>query len=213
MRLPVILVQNAPPGESAYAEALVGNLIGRAGLDLTLVEPFERIGENSTDRMTLEGITVPSAVLDWQSAEDMFECLARIGMPGTRSPHQLDRCASPVSGASPRRLFLFDLTVHRSAEAIVTELDRIRQSLAVKTVTLGGLPVATPTQAVLEKQPSKSNTSPSAVAQRNPPASLSNAPISASAQGAIEPTQPPVGTLRSDENLDALIDQLDDLDV
>lgn len=205
MRLPVILVQNAPPGEAAYAEALVGNLIGRAGLDLTLVDPFERIGEDSTDRMTLEGITVPSAVLDWQSAEDMFKCLARIGMPGTRSPHQLDRCASPVPGDSPRRLFLFDLTVHRSAEEIVAELDRIRQSLAVKTVTLGGLPAAKSTQAVLEKQPATSN-APATAAQ-------TPVPISAPGQEAIDPSKPPVGTLRSDENLDALIDRLDDLDV
>jgi hypothetical protein len=210
MRLPVILVQNAPAGEAAYAESLVGNLIGRPGLDLTLVDRFDAITPDSTDWMTLEGITVPSAVLDWKSPEAMMESLARIEMLGTRAPHQLDRDFEPVPGTSSRRLFLFDLTEHRSAEAIMAELNRIRQSLSVKTFSLGGR-AGPPTQtkpSTPASEPARKETTPSA------------APPKPAATATTVPT-PPDRTLsadsshvtRSDDHLDDLIDQLDDLDV
>ncbi len=197
MRLPVILVQNAPAGEAAYAESLVGNLIGRPGLDLTLVDRFDAITPDSTDWMTLEGITVPSAVLDWKSPAAMMESLARIRVLGTRAPHQLDRDFEPVPGTSPRRLFLFDLTRHRNAEAIMAELNRIRQSLSVKTFSLEGLSAPSPQTKPSNRpsEPARKETTPSAAP---PDRALSS-----------ESSR----LTRSDDHLDDLIDQLDDLDV
>jgi len=205
MRLPVILVQNAPAGEAAYAESLVGNLIGRPGLDLTLVDRFDSIAVDSTDRMTLEGISVPSAVLDWQKPERMLSALAEIGVQGTRSPHQLDRDVAASHGTSPRRLFLFDLTTHRHVEAILAELDRIRASLSVKTFSLAGL------SAVASSRENTPIADPSQESENATPTPIATAsPVIAKPQ--TSPTPSP-GTVRSDENLDDLIDQLDDLDV
>ncbi|MCA9139128.1 MAG: hypothetical protein KDB00_20285 [Planctomycetales bacterium] len=213
MRLPVILVQNPPAAGAALAEALVGNLIGRAGLDLTLVDRFDSIADDSTDRMTLEGITVPSAILDWRSEEQILESLEAIGFTGVRCPHQLDSDHSPTPGTSTRRLFLFDLTKHQDATKIVSELDRLRGSLSVKTVSLGSLsPINGAKNAV-----TKGDQTPSDQPQNS--ASRTDSVASSAADSTAVPGRSGAAAMtylaspRSDKNLDDLIDQLDDLDV
>ena len=202
MRLPVILVQNPPAAGAALAEALVGNLIGRAGLDLTLVDRFDSLSPESTDRMTLDAITVPSAILDWKSPPEMLATLEAIEFHGVRCPHRLDPAESTERGNSSRRLFLFDLTKHTDALKIVAELDRLKESLAVKTFTLGSngttpRPSGPPTPRDGESD-SKTVSGDSPV----------DSPV-----GKPEPVAATPGIARSDQNLDALIDQLDDLDV
>ena len=207
MRLPVILVQNPPASGAALAEALVGNLIGRAGLDLTLVDRFESLSADSTDRMTLDGITVPSAVLDWRSETEILSSLATIEFHGIRSPHQLDSAPpTDAQAASKRRLFLFDLTKHRNAKKIIAELDRLRESLSVKTFSLDSIGVTSPRLSSQRPssqppatQPLPGSTDKDLAASQHPLASSHAAPAP--------------GTVRSDENLDALIDHLDELDV
>ncbi|QDV81500.1 hypothetical protein [Planctomycetes bacterium TBK1r] len=197
MRLPVILVQNPPASAANLAESLVGHLIGRAGLDLTLVGRFDSLADDSTDRMTLDSITVPSAVLDWRSEPEMLDVLAAIEFHGSRCPHQLDPDGPFAPGQSPRRLFLFDLTKHNDVQKIIAELDRLRASLSVKTVSLGAL---------------GSGGSTTIKPAANKPAETTARPVPVTAA----PRQPaPVAAAspRSDENLDSLIDQLDDLDV
>ena len=197
MRLPVILVQHHPASGAALADALVGNLIGRAGLDLTLVDRLESIADDSTDRMTLDGITVPSAVLDWQSPEVMLESLSAIEFVGVRCPHRLDPDAT--QNQQGRRLFLFDLRQFEKADAIVAELDRLKNSLAVRTFSL---------------DPIGRNGSTSSKASNQPVANNAKVPVQRSAEtpaveGSIHLSSEP----GSDDHLDRLIDQLDDLDV
>ncbi len=197
MRLPVILVQNPPASAAGLAESLVGDLIGRAGLDLTLVARFDSLADDSTDRMTLDGITVPSAVLDWRSESEMLDVLAAIEFHGSRCPHQLDPGGPFAPGQSPRRLFLFDLTRHKDVQKIIAELDRLRASLSVKTVSLGA--VGSAGSAAIKPAANKGGEAtarpvPVTAAPRHP------APVAAASP-------------RSDENLDNLIDQLDELDV
>ncbi|WP_182871219.1 hypothetical protein [Stieleria mannarensis] len=200
MRLPVILVQNPPASAASLAESLVGNLIGRAGLDLTLVDRFDSLAVDSTDRMTLDGITVPSAVLDWRSEEEIVAALAAIDFHGTRCPHQLDPDGQATPGTSPRRLFLFNLTKHKDVEAIIAELDRLRASLSVRTVSLaspgGGNPITT-------KQNTADRPDQAAAAKPSPPATPPPQPAKPASTAAP----------RSDQHLDNLIDQLDQLDV
>lgn len=202
MRLPVILVQNPPAAGAALAEALVGNLIGRAGLDLTLVDRFDSLSENSTDRMTLDGITVPSAVLDWRSPEQTQDILTSISFHGVRTPHRLDPLVPSGSGESNRRLFLFDLTEHRDALSIVAELDRLRESLSVKTVSLGST-VATKSL----------DGGRSVVPARRPPLDVLPMHVPHPSEDSSPPTNTARGVVRSDENLSQLIDQLDELDI
>lgn len=198
MRLPVILVQNPPAAGATLAENLVGNLIGRAGLDLTLVDRFDSLAADSTDRMTLEAITVPSAILDWRSEDEILKSLAAIDFHGSRCPHLLDPIAQPSPGATTRRLFLFDLTKHRDVKKIITELDRLRESLSVKTFSLGSVGGGNRNDAGSRRGETMSVVNPVPMpAKPNKPA----------------PAVPVLGATRTDENLDALIDQLDDLDV
>lgn len=197
MRLPVILVQNPPASAAGLAESLVGNLIGRAGLDLTLVGRFDSLADDSTDRMTLDSITVPSVVLDWRSEPEILDVLAAIDFHGSRCPHQLDPDGPFAPGQSPRRLFLFDLTKHKDVQKIVAELDRLRASLSVKTVSLGALGSAG--SAAIKPA---ANKDAEATAR---PITVTAAPRQPAPVAAVSP--------RSDENLDSLIDQLDELDV
>ncbi|MCD0462809.1 hypothetical protein [Roseiconus lacunae] len=200
MRLPVILVQNSPANGSAVAEALVASLIGHPGLDLTLVDRFDSLAPDSTDRMTLAGITVPAAVLDWRTPEELFTTLQGIEFQGYRCAHQLDPDPGPPDSAHRRRLFLFDLNDHRDAKQIVAELDRIRDSLSVKTVSLGGLapPKPAPQNAGVEK-----------AAPNHPPANtVSSVSNSKTKHPPITLNQDP-----TDDTLNELLDQLDDLDV
>lgn len=202
MRLPVILVQNAPAAGAALAEDLVGHLIGRAGLDLTLVDRFDSLAPNSTDRMTLDGITVPAAVLDWQTESELIAALSAIEFLGTRAAHQLDPNPSTEPGPSRRRLFLFDLNRTTDASAIIAALDRIRESLSVKTFSLGGIagPASASPSGNGSTEKRNGTSRPAQIVNEQAPPKT-NAPA------------PPPGTMRSDENLDALIDQLDDVDV
>lgn len=202
MRLPVILVENPPAAGASLAESLVGNLIGRAGLDLTLVDRFDSLSENSTDRMTLDGITVPSAVLDWRSPEETQQVLASISFHGMRTPHRLDPLVPSGTGDSNRRLFLFDLTKHRDALSIVAELDRLRESLSVKTVALGSM-VA----------PKSSGGGRSVEPANRPPLDVLPMDVPHPSEDAPSPGVAVRGVVRSDENLSQLIDQLDELDI
>lgn len=199
MRLPIILVQNPPASGAELADALVGNLIGRAGLDLTLVNQFESLKPDSTDRMTLEGITVPAAVLDWRTTSELKSVLDKIGFYGRHCPHKLDRATAnenaPPDG-SQRRLFLFDLNVSTDPMAIVAELERLRESLSVKTVSLGGL------------------SSPGAHSRSKPQRADENVSTTpATNEPAIANERTTQAETTSDEGLDALLDQLDELDV
>lgn len=198
MRLPVILIQNPPASGVALAEQLVGNLIGRPGLDLTLIDRLDSLGLESTDRMTLEGITVPSAVLDWRDESNLYDALNAIEFTGYRCAHQMDPTPPPEQRSSSRRLFLFNLKQHTDPIAIMNELNRLKDSLAVKTISIGGLAPQT------QRSPEQQNTT------ANPPIST---PPSARPTAPPVDTAPPQGETRSDDNLNALIDHLDELDV
>lgn len=192
MRLPVILVQHAPAGGQSLAEALVGELIGRAGLDLTLVDRFESIREDSSDRLTLDSIQGDAAVLDWRSPADIMEGIGKIGFEGTRQAHQLDSDVKESGPRQSRRLFLFDLRGSVDAKVIVSELVRLRESLGVKTFSLAGL--AGPPRKTAPDTPAK-------MVPTSPPPREPDLPK--------EPTtQAPSG-----DALDRLIDHLDELDV
>ena len=209
MRLPVILVQNPPAGGTELAETLVGNLIGRPGLDLTLVDRLDSISPDSTDQMTLEGITVPSAVLDWRAPAQTLASLQAIGFNGRRCPHQLDRpdqsdqavdhtASNDSGGISRRRIFLFDLNTHTDANLIIAELDRLRESLSVRTISIS-----------LGDNLSQ----PAAKPDSKPNAPSVGAPNHSRASHSLEMQPDQSEDLQSDECLDQLIDRLDELDV
>ena len=194
MRLTVILIQPPPPEGVSLAEELVGELIGRPGLDLTLVGRLESLEKSSTDQLTLDSISGPAAVLDWQPASELFESLSKINFLGLPTPHQLAPETPAATGGSNRQIFLFDLNQLRDARAILGELQRLRESLGVKTFSLGSLQPAKQETAV---SPSEKPLDSVHAEQRSEPEPIARA-----------------AAIRSDEDaLDDLIDRLDELDV
>ena len=121
VRLSVVMVHSPPvsalqvtedePSNRAtaqqLAEAVVGELIGLNGIDVTLVGPIAQLAPASTDRLTLESLTGDVAVLAWQCASETMAALAGIDFQGERSPHAHDRDVA-LPAARIRRIYAFD---------------------------------------------------------------------------------------------------------
>ena len=137
-RLTVVMIETPPPtaGASRLAEDVVGHVIGRPGIDLTLVRSLTSTDAGSTDRLTLDSITGDLAVLDWQEPAATIRDLKSIGFPGHRAPHQWDSSASPVPPAS-RRIYLFNLNQFEDAGQVLQELDQLKSKRAVRTFSIG----------------------------------------------------------------------------
>lgn len=153
VRLSVVMVQSTPPTPNAerVAEAIVGELIGLSGIDLTLVEPLDQLGTASTDHLTLSSLSGDIAVLDWQTPEQTDRAFSRLGIEGKRAPHPHDAAAA-ASPQTQRKFYLFDLNAFEDAKAVLTALQELNASRSVRTFSLGlgrtsntQLPVAGPT--------------------------------------------------------------------
>ena len=139
VRLTVVMIQS-PPAEAAkqrLSESLIGRLIGRIGIDLTLVDRLSGLGEGSTDRLTLESLSGDVAVLDWQSPERIVSTLHAIGFSGQRAPHGSDP-HPPSPGNQTRRIYAFDLSTFDGVAAIESSLTRLLENRQVRTFTLAG---------------------------------------------------------------------------
>ena len=153
VRLPVVLVQTKPPTASGQriAEEVVGNLIGKPGIDLTLVDTIPSLAEGSTDRLTLESLSGDVVILDWFEPAAIVQRLAEIGFEGRRSSHEHDSGASEesssespvIAGSAPRRIYAFDLSRFTKAMDLIDALVRLNDTRQVRTFTIGiGGPVA-----------------------------------------------------------------------
>ncbi|TWT91312.1 hypothetical protein [Stieleria varia] len=220
VRLNVVMVQSPPPlpGASVIAETLVGELIGRPGIDLILVERLDRITESSTDHLTLHSLQGDVAVLDWSSAAEQQTALAQIGIPLRVAPHSLasdspepdSNRSVPATVNGSRRLYGFDLSTVQNADRVIKALLELQQTRSVKTFSLGNIPVIQKT-APQKTSDATANTSPASskisAATTQSPHSPSNRKSNANH---------PTSTSRpsnDDESLDRLLDELDELDV
>lgn len=204
-RLSVIMVHCPHPTahDERTAEAVVGQLIGRNGFELTLVGPLAQLSDSSSDRLSLGSLSDDVVVLDWQSPQDTLAALHRIGLTGQRSRHAHDPAAAlPSSGL--RRIYAFDLTRLSDPGDLLDALDQLRSSTQVRTFTLSILP-----------------TSPSSSAAQRAEAPSSIASESSSTTGPGDavpwrsrPLTGPAGTPQGPDSLDLddLVDQLDQLD-
>lgn len=158
VRLSVVMVQSTPPTPNAerVAEAVVGELIGLSGIDLTLVEPLDRLGATSTDHLTLSSLSGDIAVLDWQTPEQTATAFSRLGIEGERAPHPND-VAVPAPPPMQRKLYLFDLNVFDDAKVVLAALQQLNASRSVRTFSLGLAPTSKP-ELPLAGPPNKSTT-------------------------------------------------------
>lgn len=149
-RLNVIMIESAPSAGAArrMAEAVVGELIGLSGIDLTLIESLDRISDSSTDKLTLDGITGDVCVLDWQSPESVVKSLNDRGFHGRRAAHPHDQDAvhtasnihasvsDPPPTVSTRRIYAFELSRFPDAKGLCAALSSLRATREVRTFSL-----------------------------------------------------------------------------
>ncbi len=199
-RLTVIMIESAPPTAAAgrLADDIVGNLIGRPGIDMTLVRSLSGLEESSTDRLTLEAITTDVAVLDWQSPQSIVNGLNAVGFDGRRSPHPLDT-ESLAAPAGIRRIYAFDLTRISDSADLIQALQTLKSEREVRTFTIGTLTNSqSPGRGQSKTLPSQSKPLPSKQPSISKEETVREPPEHVPKPAAID--------------LDDLIDQLDRLD-
>lgn len=201
VRLSVIMIHTPPAGsgKQSLAEAIVGELIGLPGIDLTLIGPIQSLAESSTDRLSIDAITGDVAMLDWQTPQQALSELSTIGFQGRRAPHANDP-QPPENGVNAgRRIYSFDLSQVSDASTLVSALIQLRDHRQVKTVAMGLAPPRqrpTASSSSLPIQPNPRNPVP-----QTPALSKSKTADKSETQKKSEAI-----------DLDELLDQLDQLD-
>lgn len=237
VRLSVVMVHSTPATATAerIAQGVVGELIGLSGIDLILVAPLDSLSETSTDRLTLSSLDGDIAVLDWRQPEVTHASLKRIGIEGLRTRHAADpevaADAVKPDAQPPRKLYLFNLMEFTSPERVISSLTKLNQARAVRTFSLAPI-IKRP-----EADDSAQAGSPRPVSEAvSGMASITdaaeNARMKAAAEDVSLPLQVPSRSPKQkqaasftqrasegsplsdpdDQDLDALIDQLDQLD-
>ncbi|MEM9587411.1 MAG: hypothetical protein AAGA03_09020 [Planctomycetota bacterium] len=225
VRLNVLMVQDAPSGaDSALGEQVVGEMIGRPGIDMMLVGQLQRISEDSTDHLTISGLSGDLAVLEWGPVDQSVTALAQLGCVGTRVPHPDDPEVASPSGPV-RRIYGFDLRIAQSADHVCKALQGLLAARQVKTVQLGvvGTPVVPAGSADVPPQRSQP---PVGVASVDPTKAVPNGPVGDHSDLASE-TSSVADPIKSEHSLsegrddampdfpglDRLVDELDGLDL
>ncbi|WP_164102661.1 hypothetical protein [Candidatus Laterigemmans baculatus] len=201
IRLNVVVSQSAggTPQRRELESDLVARLIGAPGMDLSLIGPLESLAENSTDRLLLERLGGDLALLSWETPAVAAERLAACHIPGRRAPHPLDAEAAAIGSASgERRIFHHPLADH-SAATLQAALERLLASRRVVTFQLAP---AAPHRPV---RPSLASPRPASPPDRHAAAPNPHRPIAAQ-----EPVAEPTSTA---DRWDALVDELNDLDI
>ncbi len=149
VRLNVVMNQSPPasPIAQRIGEGIVGEMIGRPGIDMVLVNTSSLEDAQSTDLLTLESITGDFVYLDWKSPEHVLGLFSRCRIEGKRFAHSGDLAAATetTSVTAPgRRIYIFDLNQYASPDDVcsaVYELLRLRQ---VRTFSLMSSVVPSP---------------------------------------------------------------------
>ena len=207
IRLTVVMIQTPPPTVAAQTlgEGVLGELIGRPGIDMTLIGGLDRQVEDSTDRLTIEALTGDVAVLDWQPAETIASAMRAAGIDGQRWPHPGDPDAPlPTAAAAGRRIYALDLNRFDTAEAVCDAVKALLASRQTRTFTL-----EMPGGAKLRRTPATKPPVPPQPAQATKDRRPNAAPptVSSPPPQAASPSDSAAGV-----DLDRLVDQLDELD-
>ena len=200
IRLTVVLSQPAAPNRHAQdlADELVAQLLGRPAMDLGLIGPLESVAQAPTDRLMLDGLSGDFAILAWSDAEATIERLRALGIQGGRAPHSGDPDVAPPAG---RRIYCYDGRGYRSAADVVTALAALLKDRQVVTFNLAGLAT-----------PQASAAAPSAANASHTGGSLPAADATPTVPR-FAAAQPPQVASDSEEALDALVDDLNALDL
>lgn len=211
VRLNVLLVQSSRMSglQSGINADLVFQLMGVAGIDLSIVNSLNPAEIAETDRLLLSSFQNDLAVLDWRDANDSLAALAILGVSGVRAPHQLDP-TTPAVQTGKRRIYLVDLRSGDSSAAVVSAMKQLLDQRRVVAVPLviGGM--AKPTMPGMPKTPSATNmvSAPSVIAQPSPTPQQAKTPPVVANTPHLDRGRATVGGEPSDRDLDALVDGL-----
>ncbi|XZE54445.1 hypothetical protein SH139x_000410 [Planctomycetaceae bacterium SH139] len=211
---------------------LVADLIGAAGMDLSLIGPLEQLGHAATDRLVIDGLTGDFALLTWDEPAVSLAQLTAASVPGYRAPHQLDpepaanQAAAVVGNAADagvseqptrRRIYCFNLREH-SIASVRAGLEKILLTRQTPTISLGSLAASSRANRRSDEQQAK----PLSTAES--PSAIRAEKATATTSGEKQPPrdQPskhqPAAIVEEDDAaaidpLDALVDDLNAFDI
>ena len=207
-----VLVLRPPGNGSKYHnqfDDVIGQLLGRPGLDVTLLERLPGPDESTTERLALESLGGHIACLAWGEPELVLEDLKAAGKPMVRRAHKNDPQV-PTNGTPQEnesvagRLFYFDMRRADANQTIFGELQELLKTLQTPMFQIGGGGLAAPPRPVVAK-----NQTPSPPIA-SPPLEIQPVAIS---RDSIVDSETDVSGLESSDDLDRLVDELDELDI
>lgn len=211
VRMNVLVLR--PPGNGSKAhhqfDDVIGQLLGRPGLDVTLLERLPGPDDSTTERLALESLGGHIACLAWADANAMTIELAAAGKPMSRRPHQHDADAASTNGAASGsaggRMFYFDMRRPGANVSIFDDLQELLRTLQTPMFRIGSEPKLLKT---------KPNTQPTtALGAPVRPESAPRAAAPPAAPIALPRPAPERVAEDSEDDLDRLVDELDDLDL
>lgn len=220
VRLTVVISQarQGTSKQQTLEACLIAELIGRSGIDVSLIGPLSQVEQSTTERLVLEGISGDFALVAWQTAEETMAQLAALQISAQRSAHRAD----PQAGTEPgRRIYCFDWNRFSTAEELAASLGQLLNERRVVTVSLAPPPASTPSQSPPQQStlPIAGSGSRGPTADPLPKAGPEGPPRSA-ANGEVAKTATPLPDEVDDERdraanarLDALVDDLNMLDL
>lgn len=216
VRMNVLVLRPSGNGSKYHNQFddVIGQLLGRPGLDVTLLERLPGPDESTTERLALESLGGHIGCLAWGEPEQVLADLKAAGKPMTRRAHKHDPQV-PTNGAPQEnesiagRLFYFDMRRVDANRTIFEELQDLLKTLQTPMFQIGSAePAAKPKAAVAMVQapspPMPSSPVPSPPTEPKP-AAIAKSPIVDSESAASE--------LDTSDDLDRLVDELDELDI
>ena len=226
VRMNVLVLR--PPGNGSKAhqqfDDVIGQLLGRPGLDVTLLERLPGPNESTTERLALESLGGHIACLAWADAHTTVNDLAAAGKPMSRRPHRGDPEATSGNGkpadAGSGRMFFFDMRKPAANVSIFRDLQELLRTLQTPMFRIGS--ATRPTAA--DGRPPASALVPSesidrkTIAPADPPSDAATKPTNRPEPASHEknsdfPQRQSPTDEDLDDDLDRLVDQLDDLDL
>ena len=89
VRLNVVVVQSPRMSnlQTGIVADIVIQLLGRPGIDVSMVTSLQPDEEHSSDRLMLAGLESDLAVIDWRGIDETLGSLAMLGLDVRRAPH------------------------------------------------------------------------------------------------------------------------------
>lgn len=221
VRLTVVIsqVRQGSSKQQALEASLIAELIGRPGIDVSLIGSLSQVEQSATDRLVLEGISGDFAIVARQPPEKVMEQLAALQISGRRSAHRADPQADADSG---RRIYCFDWGRFSEAEELAESLAQLLDERRVVTVSLAppASTVASGSHSQRDALPIAAGPSRATSSDQQPMAKVRATSSASETDGTdaepVLPTPDESGEEReraANAHLDALVDDLNSLDL